>query len=130
LASTFLVGIACYFLLTNTPQQAKWLTEREKTVVGFVLTSDRSGGVQAGHSNLGAELRQAFGDPRVWILAFIYFTTACANYTFTFWLPTMVRNLGVTDIAQIGWYTSDWPAKHALDAEQPGRLKFDAWPAG
>jgi hypothetical protein len=35
-------------------------------------------------------------------LAFVYFATACANYTFTFWLPTMVKNLGVNDFGQIG----------------------------
>ena len=39
------------------------------------------------------------------MLAFIYFTCAAAVYTFTFWLPTMIRELGVASVAQVGWYT-------------------------
>ncbi len=103
---TSVLGVICYFLLTNTPREATWLTEHEKAVVDAALISDRSADeVRAGHATVNTELKQAFGDPRVWILAFIYFATACANYTFTFWLPTMVKSLGVSDVAKIGWYT-------------------------
>lgn len=102
---TSFLGIACYFLLTDTPKNANWLSEYEKAVVEAVLTADRRGEGTTGHAHVGAELREAFGDARVWILAFIYFTTAIANYTFTFWLPTMVKNLGVSDVSQIGLYT-------------------------
>jgi sugar phosphate permease len=101
---TSVLGIACYFLLTDTPRQAKWLTDREKEVVEAALAADQSDRTP-GHGNLGAELRQAFGDVRVWILSGVYFTSACAVYTFTFWLPTMIRNLGVTDISRVGFYS-------------------------
>jgi D-galactonate transporter len=101
---TSMLGIACYFLLTDTPRQASWLTAREKEVVEATLASDQSDPTP-GHANLAGELRRAFGDVRVWILASVYFTSACAVYTFTFWLPTMIKNLGVTDIAQIGLYS-------------------------
>jgi D-galactonate transporter len=102
---TSLLGIACFFLLTDSPKNARWLTEREKTVVETVLNADQGEDRATGHVTAGAEIKRAFGDARVWILAFVYFATACANYTFTFWLPTMVKSLGVTDISQIGWYT-------------------------
>ena len=102
---TCFLGIACFFLLTDSPKNAKWLTEREKTVVETVLNADQGEDRATGHATAGAEIKRAFGDARVWILAFVYFATACANYTFTFWLPTMVKSLGVTDVSQIGWYT-------------------------
>ena len=101
---TSILGIACYFLLTDTPPQASWLTAREKKIVEAALASDRSDPTPS-HASLGAELRRAFGDVRVWILSCVYFTSACAVYTFTFWLPTMIRNLGVTDFAKIGFYS-------------------------
>jgi MFS family permease len=102
---TALLGVACYFLLTDAPRNAKWLTEREKAVVEAVLNADQGEAMATGHITATAEIMRAMGDARVWILAFVYFATACANYTFTFWLPTMVKNLGVNDIGQIGWYT-------------------------
>ena len=52
------------------------------------------------------KLAAAFADPKTWVLAFVYFTCACAVYTLTFWMPTMVKALGVTDIAKVGWYTA------------------------
>jgi D-galactonate transporter len=101
---TSILGIACYFLLTDAPRQARWLTAREKEVVEATLAADQSDPTPS-HANLAGELRRAFGDVRVWILSCIYFTSACAVYTFTFWLPTMIRNLGVTDVAQVGLYS-------------------------
>ncbi|MGO4326262.1 MFS transporter [Cupriavidus sp. 2TAF22] len=102
---TAFLGIACFLLLKNRPADAGWLTPAEKDLIQNALGADASGAASA-HSGVGSELRQAFFDARVWLLALIYFATACANYTFTFWLPTMIKGLGVTDVAQIGWYSA------------------------
>ena len=98
---TVLVGILIYVMLPNKPSEAKWLNDREKTLVRTVIEADRAGQTSSHHGKLSA----ALADPRTWVLAFIYFTCAAAVYTMTFWLPTMVKLLGVTDIVQIGWYT-------------------------
>jgi MFS family permease len=101
-----LLGFACYFLLADNPAKAKWLSAREKEVVARTLAVDTGNSGKVPHRHVKAELLKAVTDRRVWILAFIYFTTACANYTFTFWLPTMIKNLGVNNLAQIGWYSA------------------------
>jgi predicted MFS family arabinose efflux permease len=51
-------------------------------------------------------VRKALTDVQVWVLAFIYFACACASYVYTFWLPTLIRDLGVSDVARIGWYAA------------------------
>lgn len=97
---TILLGIVCYFRLDDGPSCASWLSEREKAVIASDLQSDR---LQSGSSKTGhGSFREAFSDPRVYLLGFIYFGLACGAYTFSFWLPTMIRRLGVTDIGQIG----------------------------
>ena len=45
-------------------------------------------------------------DPQVWILVFVYFACACASYCFTFWMPEMIRGLGVEDVARIGLWSA------------------------
>jgi len=100
---TALIGILVYLLLADKPEQAKWLNEREKAVVKQGMDADHSGGPQPHHHG---KLRAALADPKTWVLAFIYFTCACAVYTLTFWLPTMVKALGISDVASIGWYTA------------------------
>ena len=101
---TVLIGIAVYLLLTDRPEQAKWLSAHEKAVVRQVMEADQQG-QPGGHGGLQG-LKAALCDARIWVMAFIYFTCACAVYTLTFWLPTMVKSLGIADVAQIGWYTA------------------------
>ncbi|MEP6588746.1 MAG: MFS transporter [Polaromonas sp.] len=67
------------------------------------MDADRGGAAQAQHHG---KLAAALADPKTWVLAFIYFTCACAVYTLTFWLPTLVKGLGISDVASIGWYTA------------------------
>jgi D-galactonate transporter len=100
---TVLIGVLVYLLLADKPEQAKWLSSREKEIVGKVMAADRTSDA-APHRH--GRLRAALADGKVWILAFIFFTCACAVYTLTFWLPSMVRGLGITDVAEIGWYTA------------------------
>jgi D-galactonate transporter len=100
---TVLFGIVVYLLLSDRPATAPWLSVREKQVVEAIMAADRR---ETPSTRVGGKLRAALGDPRTWILAFVYFTSACAVYTFTFWLPTMVKALGITDLSHIGWYTS------------------------
>lgn len=96
------VGLAIFFLLPNKPSEAKWLSSEDKALHASVMAADRKGQTATGHGSL----RAAFGDPKTFVLAFIYFTCACAVYTVTFWLPTMIRELGVESVSAIGWYTA------------------------
>ena len=41
-------------------------------------------------------------DGRVWLSAFIYFAIVSGLYGVTFWLPTIIKGLGVADPLQVG----------------------------
>ncbi|MDR6860736.1 MFS transporter [Variovorax guangxiensis] len=98
---TALIGVIVYLLLPNNPEEAGWLDPREKAIIRQVMKGDRTGHSQP-HKH--GKLKAAIADPKTWVLAFVYFACACAVYTVTFWLPTMIKALGITDVALIGWY--------------------------
>lgn len=102
---TVAIGIACYCLLDDRPQDARWLDARERAIVAAALAADATGGGAAAHAGIAAKLAVALRDPQVYLLAFIYFCLVCGYYAFSFWLPTLIQAQGVTDIAAIGWYS-------------------------
>src|SRR4051812_26465259 len=102
---TVLLGIACFFLLRDKPVDAAWLTDAEKALVQRNLSVEGSG-ARHGRSGHGASLFRLLKDAQIWVLAFVYFACACASYSFTFWLPEMIRAIGVKDVIQIGWWSA------------------------
>ena len=100
---TVLLGVLLYRLLPNKPGQAPWLSDREKALVQGVMDADHKGDATSGHHG---KLAAALADPKTYVLAFVYFCCACAVYTVTFWLPTMIKGLGIASIATIGWYAA------------------------
>ncbi|WP_330216457.1 MFS transporter [Pseudomonas sp. AM8] len=95
-----LVGVGVYLLLADRPSEASWLTTGEKKLVEDLLATDR--GSTSKHGNLRDVLR----DPRIYMLAFIYFSCTCGAYTLAFWLPTIIRSLGVQSLATLGWLSA------------------------
>ena len=92
-------GVVWFIVAANGPGDAKWLSGEEKRIVTVALAAD--GPVSVGHSGFS----EAFANPRVYILGLIFFTNFCGVYTFSFWLPTIVKSLGVTDLTILGWLT-------------------------
>ncbi|HEY0757922.1 MAG TPA: MFS transporter [Acidisarcina sp.] len=104
------LGIVCFFYLADRPSKATWLNDSERASISTALvpvgkvSQGRTG--ELPFSELMHESLVLFGDRRVWALAFVYFTIACANYMYTFWLPTILRTAGVDSIAEIGWLSA------------------------
>src|SRR5690606_14345199 len=55
-----------------------------------------------GHSSI----KDFISDKRLWLLAGIYFCVVMGQYAITFWLPTLIRNSGISDNWHIGLLTS------------------------
>lgn len=91
------MGTLTFWLVVDSPAQAKWLTDDEKQWVLADLERDRR---QAGPR------KHAFGEalrsPQVWLFTLIYFLLVSANPTLGFYGPTIISNLGVGSNAMIG----------------------------
>jgi len=89
-------GLALYLCLDNRPADAKWLTAAEKSAMEEELAQEQVGK----HSPLS--LGSVFRDGRIWLMSFIYFAFVTGQYGLTFWMPTLVRSIGVTGNGGIG----------------------------
>ncbi|MBA1245529.1 MFS transporter [Pseudomonas japonica] len=97
---TVLVGILVLSYLKDGVHQATWLDDDEKALISRELAEDEQKKVT--HASPAAFIR----DRRLWLLAGIYFCVVMGQYAITFWLPTLVRNAGVSDPLHIGLLTS------------------------
>lgn len=89
------MGIAVLFYLDDSIRSAKWLSNEEKDLLERNIAADQK--TQA-HMSVGQTLR----DPRVLLLAALYFCFIMGLYGVSFWLPQLIKNLGVKDLMSIG----------------------------
>jgi len=95
------LGVVAWFSLHDSPEQAPWLSAREKALLRQQLADDPAV-ESAGHGSMRALLK----DPRVYALALVDFLLIGANYALVFWMPTLIKGWGVTDLVQIGLYAA------------------------
>jgi MFS family permease len=91
-----LLGFAVLRWLPNTIESAKWLTDAEKKTLRAELSEE--GAAHKSHT-----LRDAFANMKVWSLGLIDLCVLLGLYAVSFWLPTILRDTGVTDAYHIGW---------------------------
>lgn len=93
-----LFGIAAYYYLDDSPKEARWLTADERTVIERDLERERSAKASSSHHSLFA----ALGDVRFQMLTLMAFALFSASTGIFFWLPTILRNIGIVDVFLIG----------------------------
>ena len=94
------LGIMCLFYLPNSIRTSHWLSEEEKQVLEENIAQD-GGGAAKSHSVAGV-----FSNPRVWLMAAIYFCCMMGLYGISFYLPTLVKASGVKDALDVGLLTA------------------------
>ncbi|MGE3772490.1 MAG: MFS transporter [Gammaproteobacteria bacterium] len=98
------LGFATLWWLDDRSEDARWLSAEEKRVLAANLAADDA------HKT---ELTALAGlrDRRVWLLAAIYFCLVSGLYGVNFWLPTIVKGLGIDDVVTIGFVSAlPWAA--------------------
>ncbi|MCF1333370.1 MFS transporter [Acinetobacter baumannii] len=97
---TVLVGLLVLAVLKDSVQDANWLTQDERNLVKQELAQDNQ------HKEGHGSVKEFIADKRLWLLAGIYFCVVMGQYAITFWLPTLIRNSGISDNWHIGLLTS------------------------
>ena len=92
-------GCAIYFLLTDRPEQARWLTTEERAWLIGRIEADRLQREGHGHSSLAAALT----DWRVWFLGLIYGMMMFGFQGINFWQATIIKQAtGLDDNFRVG----------------------------
>jgi MFS family permease len=95
---TVVLGLVVYLVLPNGPHEAKWLGNAERAQLQRLLREQHT----EDHAN--RSVKGAFVDPYVYLLSFGAFVYGCAGYFLTFWMPTIIKELGVADLQMVGIY--------------------------
>jgi len=101
-APAVLLGIVAIAYLDDNAKKAKWLTADERERLSHALMTESERNV----SRADSSLRTAMTSPWLYAMAFAYFAFICGTYAVSFWLPTVLKSSGVTDVARIGWYSA------------------------
>ncbi|WP_397392093.1 MFS transporter [Polynucleobacter sp.] len=96
---SILVGIAVFFYLDDSINAAKWLTQEEKKALSDRIAADNRGVVDHG-------IAHTFTNPKVWLMALIYFCFIMGLYGVSFWLPQLIKSMGVKDVLNVGLLTA------------------------
>ena len=97
-----ILGIICWFYLTDRPADANWLPPDERRWLVDVLAEEER---EVG-SHFHYPLRRALTSPRIWALAMVYFGIAYGLYALAFFLPSIIADMKQLSIVQIGLITA------------------------
>jgi sugar phosphate permease len=100
---TVFFGFFVYWFLADRPHQASWLNDAEKAIVNALMDDDHR--FDEPVKGLRSSVFRALANPQTYVLSFVYFCLLCMVYAITFWLPTMIKLLGVNSLGRIGWGT-------------------------
>ena len=95
-AITIICGAATWWILTERPADATWLTKEQKDIVHAEIEADKK---EERSESIMAVLKV----PAFWMLTGIYFCLVAGYATVNFFSSTAVRELGFTDPMTIGW---------------------------
>jgi D-galactonate transporter len=98
---SIVLGIATAIYLTDRPEKAKWLSESEKKIVLDALNEPLHGSTK-----ILSSVGEVFRNPRIFLMCIIYFCVIMGQYGLTFWMPTLIKAAGITDVLQIGLFSA------------------------
>jgi MFS family permease len=93
-----LLGLAAWFVLTDRPENASFLTPAEKQLVVDDMAADRRAHPHAPAGSILEVLRSS----KVWLMVLVYFTMAFLN-TNQIWFPTLLRKSGAESVSEAAW---------------------------
>jgi len=102
-----ILGVICWFYLTDNPADAHWLKDDERQWLVDVLAAE--------HEQIASDfhfpLRRVLTSPRIWAMTVVYFGIAYGLYALSFFLPSIITGFQKTfgmklSIIQVGLITS------------------------
>lgn len=92
---SILIGFIVYFYLDDRISDAKWLAPAERDLLISRIAEDDE------HKEHMPVL-DVLKNKRMWVMSSIYFSMAMSLYGVSFWLPTLIKGMGVADNLTIG----------------------------
>ncbi|MEU9589580.1 MFS transporter [Streptomyces sp. NPDC048219] len=101
------LGFVVYRFLDSGVEQATWLTDEEKTGLIAVIDAEQDErDARRGEKAAKISRWKLLADPQMLLFLWIYFAINVALYAVTFWLPSIVDDIGGLSDFQVGLLTS------------------------
>jgi len=98
---TVIIGIATYFVLTDRPEQAKFLTPEERGWLAAKLAAEHKAKVDVRSYSMW----EAMVNPKVLLLALNYLGIVTASLGMLIFIPQIIKSIGQTSNMMVGWLT-------------------------
>ena len=98
---TVIIGVVTFFLLTDKPEQASFLSGAEKTWLTAKLDAER----RAKDAVRTFSLWEAMYNPKVLLLSLNYLGIVTASLGMLFFIPQIIKSLGDFSNMTVGWLT-------------------------
>ena len=96
---SLVLGVLAWVYLEDRVKNAQWLTLEERDLIARDIAAEET---HKADGNLGSVL----GNGKVWLLAFVYFAVVSGLYGVSFWLPTIIKAMGVADPLHVGFISA------------------------
>jgi ACS family tartrate transporter-like MFS transporter len=90
-----LLGFITFYVLKDSPAQAKWLNDQERAVLARAIARDEA-------SSTYQSVRDGLMSREVWWLVLLYLALMMGTYGFGFWAPQIVKSFNVFTNTQVG----------------------------
>lgn len=94
-APSLIIGILILLYLPDRVEDARWLSRDEQRMIVEALQAEN-------RTKDPTPLAALLSNPVIWLLTLIYFLLNYAAYGLSFWLPTLIKDLGVEGSLAIG----------------------------
>ncbi|MGI4944527.1 MAG: MFS transporter [Janthinobacterium lividum] len=94
-----LLGVVVLFFLDDSVAQARWLSDTERSTVEREILADSAG------KSLDT-VGKMFASGQTYLLCLILFGIVMGSYALGFWLPTIIKSTGISDVRTVGLLTA------------------------
>src|SRR6201984_3453720 len=98
---TVLIGVITYFVLTDRPEQAKFLSEEERTWLVSTIAAER----RATEAVRKFTLWESLYNPKVLLLSLNYLGIVTASLGMLIFIPQIIKSFGNYSNMTVGWLT-------------------------
>jgi sugar phosphate permease len=103
LASVVLAGVVWRWL-DSRPADARWLTPGERTAITSTIAAEQV--EREATRTFKPTLWRLLRDPQIVLFCLIYFAISLTIYGATFWLPTIIRQMGQFNDFEVGLFNA------------------------
>lgn len=121
-----------WFALVNSPEKARWLGDAERGALRDALNAEQAEREEAHGGKVS--VWKLLADVQILLFCFIYFAIQLVIYAATFWLPTIIKQMGKMTDFEVGlWNTVPWViaivAMYVFAALAARRPMYQRWVA-